>query len=98
MFFGLFLYVGNIGRFGDFSYGVYILHFPIIQLLVQSDWFGESAWYFLLAVILITATGAIAMWHLVEKWFLFRSSHYLAAAPSSDRVGTAPAADADLAG
>jgi len=82
IFFGLFLYVGNFGKFGDFSYGVYILHFPIIQFLLQAGWFRESPWYFLIAVILITTIGAIAMWHLVEKWFLFRSSHYIAATPS----------------
>jgi len=85
IFFGLFLHLGNFGKFGDFSYGVYILHFPIIQLLLHGGWFRESPWYFLMAVILITTTGAIAMWHLVEKWFLFRTSHYIAATPSSVR-------------
>jgi peptidoglycan/LPS O-acetylase OafA/YrhL len=83
IFFGLFLYVGYFGKFGDFSYGVYILHFPIIQTLIQGGWFRESPWCFLMAVILITATGAIAMWHFVEKRFLFRSSHYIAATASS---------------
>ena len=85
MFFGLFLYVGNFAKFGDFSYGIYILHFPIIQLLIQGDWFRESPWYFLMTVILMTTTGAIAMWHLVEKWFLFRSSHYMSATPFSGK-------------
>lgn len=79
VFFGLFLYVGNFGKYGDFSYGVYILHFPIIQLLLYSGWLRENPQYFLMTVILITTVGAIAMWHLVEKRFLFRKSHYIAA-------------------
>jgi peptidoglycan/LPS O-acetylase OafA/YrhL len=79
VFFGLFLYAGNFGKYGDFSYGVYILHFPVIQLLLYSAWFGENPWFFLTAVILIVAVCAIAMWHLVEKRFLFRKSHYITA-------------------
>ncbi len=83
VFFALFFYVGNFGLYGDFSYGVYILHFPIIQLLLYSGWFRENPWLFLIAVVCITATGAIAMWHLVEKRFLLRSSHYVVTAASS---------------
>jgi peptidoglycan/LPS O-acetylase OafA/YrhL len=83
VFFALFFYVGNFGIYGDFSYGVYILHFPIIQLLLYSGWFRENPWFFLIAVVCITATGAIAMWHLVEKRFLLRSSHYVITAASS---------------
>lgn len=78
--FGLFLYLGNFGKYGDFSYGVYIVHFPVIQLLLYSGWFRESPWLFLMAVTLVTTIAAIAMWHLVEKRFLFRKSHYVAAA------------------
>ena len=77
--------MGNFGKYGDFSYGIYILHFPIIQLLLNSGWFSESPWYFLVAVIIITTTDAIAMWHLVEKRFLFRSSHYIGAASTSGK-------------
>jgi peptidoglycan/LPS O-acetylase OafA/YrhL len=80
VFFGLFLYAGNFGKYGDFSYGVYILHFPIIQLLLHSGWFRETPWYFLMAVILITLGSAIALWHLIEKRFLFRNSHYITVA------------------
>lgn len=80
VFFGLFLYVGNFGKYGDFSYGIYILHFPVIQILLHTGWFRESHGCFLAAVIALTATGAIALWHGVEKRFLFRSSHYIGAA------------------
>jgi peptidoglycan/LPS O-acetylase OafA/YrhL len=85
-FFGLFLYLGNFGKYGDFSYGIYILHFPVIQVLLYSGWFRESPWYFLMAVILITTSGAIAMWHLVEKQFLFRKSHYITAASVNENA------------
>ncbi len=79
VFFGLFLYAGNVGKYGDFSYGVYILHFPIIQLLLFGGWFGGNAYVFLVAAVVLTLLAGIAMWHLVEKRFLFRDSHYLEA-------------------
>ena len=82
VFFGLFLYVGNFGKYGDFSYGFYILHFPIIQIILHVGCFQESPLYFLVVVVLITAIAAIAMWHLVEKRFLLRSSHYVTAESS----------------
>ena len=73
----LFFHVGNFGRYGDFSYGVYILHFPIIQLLLHTGWFRRDPWLFLGAVLVLVAVGAVALWHLVEKRFLLRSSHYV---------------------
>lgn len=77
LFFGLFLYAGNIGKYGDFSYGVYILHFPLIQLLLNTGWSEEHAWSFLGTAVCLTLLGAILMWNLVEKRFLLRSSHYV---------------------
>jgi peptidoglycan/LPS O-acetylase OafA/YrhL len=85
-FFGLYLYVGNFGKYGDFSYGVYILHFPIIQVLLYTNWFEGAPGYYILAVVLITLIGAVAMWHFVEKWFLFRNNYYVSAANSSKRA------------
>ena len=78
---GIFFYLGNFGRFGDFSYGFYILHFPVIQLFLHFGWLREAPWLYLLAIILTTLIGAIGLWHAVEKRFLFRSSHYIAALP-----------------
>ncbi|MFA6466083.1 MAG: acyltransferase [Desulfurivibrionaceae bacterium] len=95
--FGLFLYVGNCGKYGDFSYGLYILHFPAIQLLLYSGWFRESPWCFLMAVVLITTSGAIALWHLVEKRFLFRKSHYVTAASAYENATPNPAVNTDAA-
>jgi len=78
IFFGLFLYAGNFGKYGDFSYGTYILHFPIIQVLVQEGVFASQPYLFLLTAVALTLLSAILLWHGVEKRFLARSSHYLA--------------------
>ncbi len=86
VFLALFLYVGNFGKYGDFSYGFYILHFPIIQLLVFSGWFSDRPWWFLLSVLSLTLIGAVLMWHLVEKHFLLRGSHYLGAYASGSAI------------
>lgn len=85
IFFGLFLYIGNFSKYGDFSYGFYIIHFPIIQILLCSGLFRERPWYFLVGVIVITTGCATAMWHFVEKRFLFRNSHYIATIHSSEQ-------------
>lgn len=83
VFFGLFRYLGNFGKHGDFSYGVYIVHFPIVQLLLHWGVFEGAPWQFLLAAALLTALAAFALWHLVEKRFLRRDSHYVAATQPS---------------
>lgn len=78
VFFGLYLYAGNTGKYGDFSYGVYIIHFPVIQVTLHFGLFAQQPELYLAAVVLVTLLGAMLMWHLVEKRFLLRSSHYMA--------------------
>jgi peptidoglycan/LPS O-acetylase OafA/YrhL len=70
----LFCYLGHFGKYGDFSYGTYILHFPILQTLLASRLFEGSPWSFLASVVALTAVGAWLMWNLVEKKFLGRGS------------------------
>jgi peptidoglycan/LPS O-acetylase OafA/YrhL len=74
----LFPFLGNFGKYGDFSYGVYIVHFPIVQLLIAYGNFERAPWLALgLAMVLVMAM-AILLWHFIEKPFLRRSSHYVA--------------------
>jgi peptidoglycan/LPS O-acetylase OafA/YrhL len=74
--FGFWRYFGNFARFGDFSYGVYIVHWPIIQtIIVLGHGRLSPPVYFLLCLTLVTLTSVL-MWHLVEKRFLKTSSHY----------------------
>lgn len=72
-------YLGNFGRYGDFSYGIYIIHFPVVQVLVAWGVFGNP-WLGLVCASLVILIGAWLSWHIVEKPFLNRSSHYVVAA------------------
>ena len=74
----VFPYLGNFGKFGDFSYGVYIMHFPILQTLIAFGIFRNNPWGGLLLALGLVMLGAFLMWHLVEKRFLRKSSHYVA--------------------
>lgn len=71
--------LANFGKYGDLSYGIYILHFPVIQWLVSSGVYRESPSGGLAATIAIVLALAFASWHLVEKPFLRRTSHYVVA-------------------
>lgn len=74
--FGFWRYLGNFSKYGDFSYGVYIVHFPILQTLIA---LGLARWnpaLFLLVFLPSIALASFLMWHLVESRFLASSSHY----------------------
>ena len=69
-------HLGNFARFGDFSYGVYIIHFPVIQTLVATGLFERSLWAgAALSIVLVVVLSALS-WHAVERPFLRRRSHY----------------------
>ena len=60
-------------RWGDFSYGTYILHYPIVQLMVASGLFSTHTWPALGLTILLVAFAACLSWFFVEKPSLARS-------------------------
>ncbi|TWI47267.1 peptidoglycan/LPS O-acetylase OafA/YrhL [Pseudomonas duriflava] len=59
--------VSSFGRYGDFSYGLYIFSFPIQQLIVL--WLGEALTFKAFVVIsYLTSLGlAIFSWHIIES-------------------------------
>lgn len=66
-------FLNNFGKYGDFTYGLYIYHFPIIQLFRQYNLFEKyNPFLMAFAVILITFFFAIMSWFFVEKRFLDR--------------------------
>jgi peptidoglycan/LPS O-acetylase OafA/YrhL len=74
--FGFGRYFGNFAKYGDFSYGVYIVHFPILQTLVALGLAGLAPAIFLLVSVVAIGLAGFLMWHLVERRFLASSSHY----------------------
>ena len=72
-------YLGNFGRYGDFSYGIYIIHFPVLQTLIALGLFEINAYLGLGVATALVLGLALASWHLVEKPFLRKSSHYVVA-------------------
>jgi peptidoglycan/LPS O-acetylase OafA/YrhL len=75
--FGFWRYFGNFSKHGDFSYGVYIVHWPILQTLVALHLNTRlNPWVFLALAVSLIFLAAFLMWHLVEKRFLASSSHY----------------------
>jgi peptidoglycan/LPS O-acetylase OafA/YrhL len=72
----IFKYIGNFGKIGDLSFGVYIWHFPIIQLFILYDLFTNPIEGIVLLTLCIFLFSFLS-WHWVEKKFLFKSSHYL---------------------
>lgn len=74
-----FQWLGNFGRHGDLSYGIYIIHFPILQTLVSLGAFKAAPYGALVLAAALVLGGAYASWHLIEKPFLRRTSHYVVA-------------------
>lgn len=54
-------------RWGDFSYGTYILHYPIIQILVAAGLFQWNPWVGLTVAVALVAIAAPLSWFFVEK-------------------------------
>jgi peptidoglycan/LPS O-acetylase OafA/YrhL len=66
-------FFNNFGKYGDFTYGLYIYHFPIIQLFRQYNLFEKyNPIAMAFAVILIALSFAIFSWFVIEKRFLDR--------------------------
>jgi peptidoglycan/LPS O-acetylase OafA/YrhL len=54
-------------RLGDFSYGLYLYHFPIAQVLIALGVFAVAPTAGLVAVCALALLASVVSWHLVEK-------------------------------
>jgi peptidoglycan/LPS O-acetylase OafA/YrhL len=74
------VYLGNFGKYGDISYGIYIYHCPVIQLILFIGIFNYNPFIALIFVTLILILLSLFSWHFIEIKFLYRTSHYINAA------------------
>jgi len=66
----VFSYLGNISKYGDFSYGLYVCHFPIIQSFAALALLAGHPGLRAVIAFLSCLLYAVLSWHLVEKWWL----------------------------
>ncbi|WP_439214639.1 acyltransferase family protein [Duffyella gerundensis] len=66
----------KISHYGDLSYGLYLYHWPVIQVITHFGLYDSSPYMALLLTIIITLTMALISWHLLEKRFLQRKRTY----------------------
>lgn len=66
-------FLNNFGKYGDFTYGLYIIHFPLIQLFRQYNLFEKyNPFLMSFCIISISIVFAIFSWFAIEKRFLDR--------------------------
>jgi len=66
-----FKFLNNFGKYGDFTYGIYIFHFPIIRVFATLGLFSNYNPYFMAFICMLVVIGVgISSWHLYEKRFL----------------------------
>ncbi|BCY27715.1 acyltransferase family protein [Flavobacterium okayamense] len=65
--------LNNFGKYGDFTYGLYIFHFPLIQLFRSLNLFERFNPYLVaIVVVLMSILFAILSWFFIEKRFISR--------------------------
>lgn len=62
--------LGNVGKHGDFSFGIYLYHAPIIQTLVFLGYFAVFPVMASVASVLAVFMMAILSWNFIERPFL----------------------------
>lgn len=66
----------DAARLGDLSYGLYIVHFPIIQTVAVLGVFIIDRWLGVTVSFTTSVIAALLLWHLVEKPALRIDSAY----------------------
>lgn len=74
--FGFWKFFGEFAKHGDYSYGIYIVHWPILQVLIALGVTRYGPAVFLPASLMAIGIAAFLMWTFVEQRFLSTSSHY----------------------
>ena len=70
--------IGRFGKYGDVSYGIYLYHFPIVQIFLALGLFARAPVVSLVLIFGLVLVLAFASWHVIENPFLHRRSHAVA--------------------
>jgi peptidoglycan/LPS O-acetylase OafA/YrhL len=62
--------LGRVSKYGDFSYGLYVWHFPIIQSFAMLGVLAGHPGLRAVTALASCLLCAVLSWHLVEKWWL----------------------------
>ncbi len=60
-------FTNNWGKYGDYSYGIYIYAFPLQQTIIWASWNKIQPWQLFALSTPITIILAVMSWHLIEK-------------------------------
>ena len=66
----------KITQLGDFSYSIYLIHYPIIQFSVSFGLFESGVWFGFTITMLLVFCLASFIWFLIERPFI-RSKKFL---------------------
>jgi peptidoglycan/LPS O-acetylase OafA/YrhL len=67
-------YLGRFGRYGDFSYGIYLYHWPVIQTYIAVGVYDSSAIGGVIATLATVLILAVCSWYMLERRFLSHRS------------------------
>ncbi len=62
--------LSGFAKYGDISYGMYLLHFPIIQIFVQQGWYSQFGVPAVILSYAVVIGVSYISWHCIEKPFL----------------------------
>ena len=62
----------NFGKYGDFSYGMYLVHFPIIQIFRQEGLYEKYSYLGFAVSTAVVILFSITIWNVIEKKALER--------------------------
>ena len=71
-----FKYLGNFGKYGDLSYGIYIYHYPLAKVFVALGLVEALGYFSYMLLIFTVVVTSYLSWHFIEKPFLRKKSHY----------------------
>ncbi|WP_051190492.1 acyltransferase family protein [Kaistella palustris] len=66
----------KFAKYGDFSYGVYLVHFPIVQIFVQERLFEKYSFAAFFACLFLVVLSSVFIWNVIEKPMLKRKFNH----------------------